>query len=972
MLNLGAGSHSLSLRVIDSSGNTATSAAVTIVITAAVAPPAVNMAAPTANATIALNGTNTVTSVSVSGSATPSTGAAISKLEVLDNGAPTGISSTSGSITTSINLGVGVHPLSLRVTDSTGRTATSASVTITVTAAAAPPTVTMSAPAANASIALTGTNTFTTVSVSGSATPSTGAAISKLEVLNNGAVTGISSTTGSISSAIILGVGAHPLSLRVTDSNGNTATSAAVTITVTSPVAQPTVTMLAPGANASISLTGTNTTTAVSVSGNATPSTGATISKLEVLDNGATTGISSATGSISTAINLGVGVHPLSLHVTDSTGRIATSATVTITVTAAVVAAPTVNMSAPAANATIAIPVTSTTTAVSVSGTATPSTGAAISKLEVLNNGATTGISSTTGSISTTINLGVGVHPLSLHVTDSAGRTATSATVTITVTGAAMPPLPVVRMTTPVSGSTYFTTGTTAQVAVTGDATTVATASITSFDLLDTAGGITTTTPIAGNSVNAANFALSVGVHTLQLRARDNFGQYGYGPSSTVTVSASSAGDSAAYVSMLVPANMRATQPYEVTVTMRNNGTTTWAAGSVYKLGSQSPQDNHIWNPEGRVVVKNAVLPGDQTTFTFTVTAPATPGTYPFVWQMLREYWAWFGQMTPQAVAVNVSAGAGPRAVLSATPTNVRMNGATPATITFTGKGTPDITAMYVSKVELLVDINGADYSATAVKTVIGSGVPAVDLNYSAPHVAGLYRYKLRVTDSNGIVTDSAPVVINVTDSSLLGLISGIRVDASGHPILVGWTCQGGMTQALAYTVYLDAPTPETGGVSLTTGSANLLTEPDSAAVQGACATPGTGHHFNVDLSAYTAQYAGRSLFVTATAATGGAKVSLPCNDNNCTMPGSLRVGLSSPLNNFRYKAGGNAFMEAVVSGAGSPSYNVAFSFDGGTWLAGAADSAKINTFYLNKPALVARATGSCQQRCRVLSCCFS
>ena len=115
-------------------------------------------------------------------------------------------------------------------------------------------------------------------------------------------------------------------------------------------------------------------------------------------------------------------------------------------------------------------------------------------------------------------------------------------------------------------------------------------------------------------------------------------------------------GNNAQFVSQSVPASMAAGQTYPVSVTMKNIGTTTWTEAQQYRLGSQNPQDNGTWG--GRIVLASgeSIAPGASKTFTFNVKAPATPGTYNFQWQMLREGVEWFGDKTPN-VAVNVVLG---------------------------------------------------------------------------------------------------------------------------------------------------------------------------------------------------------------------------------------------------------------------------------------------------------------------------
>jgi hypothetical protein len=109
----------------------------------------------------------------------------------------------------------------------------------------------------------------------------------------------------------------------------------------------------------------------------------------------------------------------------------------------------------------------------------------------------------------------------------------------------------------------------------------------------------------------------------------------------------------AAYVSQSVPASMTAGQTYSVTVRMRNTGTTVWGSG--YSLGSQNPTDNTTWGMNRvPLAAGESIAPGQEKAFTWTVTAPATAGTYNFQWQMRQSGVEWFGPLTPN-VAVNVT-----------------------------------------------------------------------------------------------------------------------------------------------------------------------------------------------------------------------------------------------------------------------------------------------------------------------------
>ncbi len=107
-----------------------------------------------------------------------------------------------------------------------------------------------------------------------------------------------------------------------------------------------------------------------------------------------------------------------------------------------------------------------------------------------------------------------------------------------------------------------------------------------------------------------------------------------------------------------VPSSMVAGQSYAVSILIRNVGTETWSPIGpqcpAYRLGSANPYGNGTWVPATRVELPAPVAPGGEVTLSFTVTAPSTPGTYNFQWQMVQECVTWFGDFSPN-VAVNVN-----------------------------------------------------------------------------------------------------------------------------------------------------------------------------------------------------------------------------------------------------------------------------------------------------------------------------
>jgi hypothetical protein len=106
----------------------------------------------------------------------------------------------------------------------------------------------------------------------------------------------------------------------------------------------------------------------------------------------------------------------------------------------------------------------------------------------------------------------------------------------------------------------------------------------------------------------------------------------------------------AAFVRQSVPATTRPGERVPVTIAMRNTGGLIWTGDTGIRLGTVD--DAGTWLATPRVELPGAVAPGQEVTFSFEVTAPATPGTYAWNWRMLQEYVTWFGDATAGAVSV--------------------------------------------------------------------------------------------------------------------------------------------------------------------------------------------------------------------------------------------------------------------------------------------------------------------------------
>ena len=127
----------------------------------------------------------------------------------------------------------------------------------------------------------------------------------------------------------------------------------------------------------------------------------------------------------------------------------------------------------------------------------------------------------------------------------------------------------------------------------------------------------------------------------------------------------------ASFVRMSVPSVMVPGNRYATSVTMRNNGTSTWTSEgpNPFRLGSVG--DSFTWGFNRREL-PGPVVPGAEVTFAFDVIAPG-PGIHHFQWRMLQELIGWFGAPTTDFL-VQVPAPPPPTLTISVTPLPPPLN----------------------------------------------------------------------------------------------------------------------------------------------------------------------------------------------------------------------------------------------------------------------------------------------------------
>ena len=399
--------HTLSATMRDSTNATLSSQTVSVTVGNAVPPPTVSISAPAAGATV--SGTLTV-------SATAAASGGVAGVQFKLDGANLGAEDTVSPYSTSWNSATatnGSHALTATVRAVSGATATSVPISVTVSNAV--PTTSITAPAAGANVSGT-----LTVTASASATGGVAGVQFKLDGVNLGAedTTSPYSTSWNTTTATN---GAHTLTSTVRATSGAIATSAPISVNVNN--AAPAVSITAPAAG---NVSGTLT---VSASASAPGGVAGVQFKLDGVNLGAEDTVSpySVSWNSTTATN---GSHTLTATVRATGGATATSTPVAVNVSN--LGTPTISLSAPAAGTVFG--------AVTVSASASDSSG--IAGVQFLLDGANLSVEDTVSPYSiswdttTTTN---GSHTLSARARNTLGGTATSTSITVTVSNAANP-----------------------------------------------------------------------------------------------------------------------------------------------------------------------------------------------------------------------------------------------------------------------------------------------------------------------------------------------------------------------------------------------------------------------------------------------------------------------------------------------------------------------------------------------------
>ena len=266
--------------------------------------------------------------------------------------------------------------------------------------------------------------------------------------------------------------------------------------------------------------------------------------------------------------------------------------------------------------------------------------------------------------------------------------------------------------------------------------------------------------------------------------------------------------DDAQFVSQSPPPSViRAGMTYSVSVTMKNVGTNTWTTGGAYTLTPYVHSDP-TWQ-QSATVVPAATAPGQSVTITFTVTAPAAPGSYHFQWQMLHQGVNWFGDPTGLVTCTNPADDA--QFVSSTFPATLTVGQSCPGTLTMKNVGTSTWTdaasAMNGDNLNIpqndpnIWGVGGALFPARGQSVAPGQSV-TFGFTVTAPTSAGTYPLRYQMLHQNtGWFGDISPTRITVAPppAPVIGLQIG---DWQPKPALINQTITAPVTASVTANPY--------------------------------------------------------------------------------------------------------------------------------------------------------------------------
>lgn len=416
------GTYALTAIATDNLSVSTTSAAVSVTVTAGTGP-SVAISSPATGSSVVVNTPQILDATASSASGF------IAQVAFFINGVPLSSDTTYPYSAAWTPIGLGTYSITARATDNVGNITESTAVSLTV-AASSVPTVAVTNPASGSSFTV-----GATVNLTADAEDADGT-ISLVEFLVNGVPLGTTDNIAPYAAAWTPpSQGTFSVTARATDNSGNITVSNPITVTIGAN-ARPTVSLTSPSTGLTYSLGNQ-----VLVAATANDADGS-IASVQFFANGLQVGSSTAAPFNTSWRPTITGNYSLTAVATDNAGNTTTSSPVAVTVTS--VGSPTVGITNPVVGA-------SYVSGNTIPFVAVPSGGnGPIVQVQFFVNGTPVGSDSTQPYAASWTPNAPGTYSLTAVATDSAGISANSSALSVTITGNAAPS---VAITSPPSGT---------------------------------------------------------------------------------------------------------------------------------------------------------------------------------------------------------------------------------------------------------------------------------------------------------------------------------------------------------------------------------------------------------------------------------------------------------------------------------------------------------------------------------------
>ena len=204
------------------------------------------------------------------------------------------------------------------------------------------------------------------------------------------------------------------------------------------------------------------------------------------------------------------------------------------------------------------------------------------------------------------------------------------------------------------------------------------------------------------------------------------------------------------FVTQTVPTTVQPGQQFLSNLQFRNTGTTTWS-GSAYFFASQNPALNSTWGGNGVSLNGFVAAPGQTLSVDFTATAPSTPGTYNFQWQMYQNGGAGFFGQASQNVVIQVGSQPPPvegaSFVSQSVPLAMTAGQSYSVSVTMSNTGSTTWTAgnYYLGSQNAQGNTTWGTNRVNLSTAVAPTAQKAFSINVTAPSAPGTYNFQWQV-----------------------------------------------------------------------------------------------------------------------------------------------------------------------------------------------------------------------------------